>query len=99
MEIKSINVLKPGDVVLKQRDTEKNKNVQLIIDNLNKTKEGDLVIAGDDMKKFERYAMQRALQAAGAHVTVRVGEHATTKKPVLVIKRFSDKEWKEYTAK
>jgi glycerol-3-phosphate cytidylyltransferase-like family protein len=98
MKITSIFTLKPGDIVIKQRDTQKNQNVQTILDNLSKT-QGDLVVAGDDMKKFERYALQKSLQKAGAHVTVQVGIHTATKKPILVIHRFSDKEWKEYTAR
>lgn len=98
MKITSIFALRPGDIVMKQRDTQKNQNVTTILENISKT-QGDLVISGDDMKKFERYALQKALQKAGAHVTVQVGTHAATKKPVLVIHRFTDKEWKEYTAR
>jgi hypothetical protein len=98
MKITTINVLKPGDVQVRARDTQKSRNVQVILENLQKT-QGDLLIAGDDMKKFERYALQTALQKAGAHVTVQNGTHSQTKKLVLVIHRFSDKEWKEYTSK
>lgn len=98
MKITTVNVLKQGDVILKERDTQKAQNVSVILENLSKT-QGDLIITGDEMKKYERYAMQKALQAKGAHVVVQSGTHAQTKKPVLVIHRLSDKEWKEYTSK
>lgn len=95
MKITSITVLKPGDIVLKQRDTQKNRNVAFIMEHLS-TKEGDLVISGDDMKKFERYQLQRSLQKAGAHVVIQAGAHAATKKPVYIVKRLTNKEWNEY---
>lgn len=97
MKITSITVLKPGSITLKQRDTQNNKNIEVIMENLGKT-QGDLVIAGDDMKKYERYALQRNLQKAGAHVIVQSGTNEQ-KKPVLVIHRLSDKEWKDYQSK
>lgn len=95
MKITTITVLKSGDVTLKARDTVKNRNVETIMENL-RTQQGDLIIAGDEMKKYERYALQRKLQKQGAQVTVHNATHNTTKKPVLVIHRMSAAEWKEY---
>jgi hypothetical protein len=96
MKITSITPLQPGMVTLKARNTKNNRNVQQIMDHLNSYKgENDLVIAGDDIKQFERYALQKALQKAGAHITVHSGENAQ-KKPVLIIKRYNDKAWKDY---
>ena len=97
MKITSITPLQPGSITLKTRDTQSNKNVETIMENLRQTKT-DLVIAGDDMQKYERYALQRKLQNAGAKVIVQSGTNAQ-KKPVLVIHRLTDAEWKEYQAK
>lgn len=100
MKIVSINVVKPGDVLLKKtRDTQKNRNVETIIEALTKDKSGDdLIINGNDVKKFERYAMQKALHKRGIKVLLQNGISRVTQKPVMVIHRMTDKEWKEYVA-
>ena len=97
MKITSINVLKEGDIEITARDTQKNRNVQLILNELEKHDGDDLVIAADKMKKFERYGLQKALQERGAHITVKAGTDKKTEKLVLVIHQLTDSEWKEYT--
>jgi len=99
--MKSINFLRPEDVQVRvrQRNTERAGNVATIIENLNrKGAPSVLFIDATDAKKFERYALQNALQKAGAHCLVAAGVNEKTGKPVLAIKRLTDGEWKEYLA-
>lgn len=98
MKITSINVLQAGDVQARERNTERAGNVRTILENVSRAPKGTraLYIAADDISKFERYALQKQLQKAGAHVTVTNGTHSKTGKPVLVVNILSEAEWKEY---
>jgi hypothetical protein len=96
MKITSITPIRAEDLPKKVANTRSNQNVQEIANHLKTNPH--LVVSGDDMKKFERYALQRKLQKAGCRVLVQSGTHPTTKKPSLFIRTLSDKEWKEYTA-
>jgi RNase adaptor protein for sRNA GlmZ degradation len=97
--MKSINFLRPEDVQIKmrKRNTERAQNVATIIENLNrKGAPTVLYIDSSEAAKYERYALQKALHSAGAHVIVAAGVNEKTNKPVLAVKRLSDAEWKEY---
>lgn len=98
MKITTINVVPASELPTRRvANTEANQNVRQILENLSKIKPGQgLVIAGEDIKKFERYSLQKKLQKAGAHVTVGVVEHHQTKKPMLTIHPMTDAEWREY---
>jgi len=97
--MKSINFLRPEDVQIKERarNTERAQNVTVILENLKRAGAPNvLYIDAKDAAKFERYALQKALQKAGAHVTVGSGTNEKTGRPVLVIRRMTDEGWKEY---
>jgi RNase adaptor protein for sRNA GlmZ degradation len=97
--MKSINFLRSEDVQIKMRyrNTQRARNVSTIIENLNrKGAPSVLFIDATDAAKYERYALQKALHVAGAHVLVASGVNEKTNKPVLAIKRLTDAEWKEY---
>lgn len=97
MKITSINFIDSSTIPVKSRNTKTNANVIAILDNLQKAPAGkSLLVAGDDLKKFERYQLQKALQKAGAHVLVTSGIHPQTNKPCLFVKRLTEAEWKEW---
>lgn len=97
MKITSINFVDTASIPLwNPRNTQRAKDIQTIIENLSKAPAGkSLVIAGTDIKKFERYHLQKALQKAGAKVTVSNGKGANGA-DVLNIRKLSEAEWKEY---
>jgi hypothetical protein len=97
MKITSINVVQPGEVILSaKRDTERAKNVREILEFFATNPSAREISLTGEQKKFERYTLQKALQRAGAHVTVHNGTSAKTGKTMLVIRRLTDAEWKEY---
>lgn len=100
MKITSVTFIKAESLPARRVvNSQTNQNVTTIIENLAKCPMGQhLVIAADDIAKFERYALQKKLQSRGAHALVLNGEHPTTKKPALFIRKLSDSEWKEYVA-
>lgn len=100
MKITSVTFIKAESLPAKRVvNSAMNQNVTTIIENLAKAPAGShLCIAADDIAKFERYALQKRLQSRGAHVLVINGEHPTTKKPALFIRKLSDSEWKEYVS-
>lgn len=97
MKITSITFIDSNSIPVRVRNTQNSANVTAILDNVNKAPTGkSLLISGDDLKKFERYQLQKALQKAGAHVLVTSGLHPQTNKPCLFVKRLTDAEWKEW---
>lgn len=98
VKIESINLIDASAIpVFNPRNTQRAKDVQTILDRLKQAPVGKgLVIAGRDLKKFERYALQKALQKAGAKATVSFGKHENA--DVLFIRKLSDAEWKAYVA-
>lgn len=98
MKITSVTVVPLGSLPQHAaRNTQRSKDVQTIIENLTKVRDGQaLMISGTDIKKFERYALQKQLQKSGAKCVVLSGQHPETKKDALFVKRLSDAEWREY---
>jgi hypothetical protein len=97
MKITSIHAVQPGEVIVHtQRNTERAKNVREILEFFAKNPGAREAALSGEMKKFERYALQKALQRSGAHVIVLSGTSTKTGQPVLVIRRLTDAEWKEY---
>lgn len=98
MKIMSINFINSEDVPkVAPRNTANQANLNAILENLAKAGAGkSLVITGEDIKKFERYQLQKALQKRGAKVLVNSGTHPTTGKPVLFVRRLTDKEWADW---
>ncbi len=97
MKITSITAVQPGEVILRaQRDTERARNVREIMEYFQKNGAAREIALIGEPKKFERYALQKSLQKSGAHVTVHSGTSAKTGKPVLIVRRLSEAEWKEY---
>lgn len=96
VKIQSINLIDASAIpVYSARNTQRAKDVQVILENLSKAPAGKgLVIAGSDLKKFQRYALQKSLQKAGAKATVSFGKHNNA--DVLFIRKLTDAEWKEY---
>jgi hypothetical protein len=100
MKITSINVVQPEEVILHaKRNTERAKNVREILEFFAKNSGAREIALTGEQKKSERYALQKALQRAGAHVTVHDGTSAKTGKTMLVVRRLTDAEWKEYLSK
>jgi glutamate racemase len=99
MKVTSINFIDTANLPVRtKRNTENAKVVATILDNINKAPAGkSLVIACESIAKYERYQLQKKLQEGGAHVLVSAGEHASTKKPVLFVRKLSDKEWADWT--
>jgi RNase adaptor protein for sRNA GlmZ degradation len=101
MPIRSITFLQENDVQFKAkvRNTEKNKLVQLCIQNLTrKDAPHTLYLDASEAAKYERYSLQNKLQASGLKVVVVGGVNEKTGKNVFVIRRLTDKEWAEYIA-
>jgi hypothetical protein len=97
MRIESINFINSEDVPLTTRNTKANAAVTTIMETLAKATQGkSLIVAASDIKKFERYALQKTLQKRGAKVLVSNGNHPTTGKPCLFVKRLTDKEWNDW---
>jgi hypothetical protein len=98
MKITSTNFIDTANLPVRtKRNTENAKIVATILENVNKAPSGkSLVIACESIAKYERYQLQKKLQEAGAHVLVSTGEHKDTKKPVLFVRKLSDKEWGEW---
>lgn len=96
MKITSITLVDTSAIPLyNPRNTQRAQDTRTILENLAKAPAGkSLVIAGEGLKKFERYNLQKALQKAGAKVVVSNGVH--NDKPVLQIRKLTETEWKEY---
>jgi len=100
MKITTINFVQESTLPKREpANTQMQGNVRQILENLGKAKAGQaLVIMGDDLKKFERYALQKKLQKAGAHVTVGIYTNPENGKQGLSVRKMSDAEWKDYIA-
>lgn len=96
MKITSINLIDESAVPLyNPRNTQRAKDVQTILENLKRAPEGKaLVIAGSDLKKFERYALQTGLQKQGAHAIVSFGKHNNA--DALFVRKLDNVAWKKY---
>ncbi|SRR6266576_1527836 len=96
MKITSIRFIDTESIPASTRNTKGSANVQAILDKLKEAPAGkSLAVEGDGVKKFERYALQKALQKKGAKVTVSNGQTANGK-ACLNVKKLSDAEWKEW---
>lgn len=97
MKITSITLVDTASIpVYNPRNTERAKQTATILDNLAKAPAGkSLVIAGEGLKKFERYNLQKALQKAGAKVVVSNGKNDKGA-DVLNIRKLTNEEWKKY---
>lgn len=93
MNITSITFTKPEDYVPRQKKTKANQNVRAILENMAQKPGIDLYIAGDDVKQFERYSLQRALNRMGKKIEILSGESTSTHKPYLQIHYLNDQEW------
>lgn len=97
MKIVTINVVKESDFIKKARATKGNVNVGKILTHLKENPTQKFcAVTVEEMKNFDRYSLQRALQRAGQHVTIDNGTSKATNKPILIIERLSDEDWKAY---
>jgi hypothetical protein len=96
-KIESIRFIDGTELPAIRRNTVRAGMVATIIDNLSKAPPGKhLFIATSDLEPYERFGLQKALQARGQHVQVHIGENPATKKPSLFIRKLTDAEWKEH---
>jgi hypothetical protein len=98
MKINSITLVDSSTIPrIQARNTQRAKETAEILVQLAKAPAGKAVaIDASDVKKYERYSMQKALQKAGAHAIVTSGINPANGKLSLFVNRLTDAEWKDW---
>ena len=95
LKITSIRYIDTDSIPASTRNTKGTEVVNQLIEKLKDAPAGKSVdFSADGVKKFTRYALQKALQKRGAKVTV--SNNTFNGKPSLSVKKLSDAEWKEW---
>jgi len=97
VKITGINIVNESDVPRNAlRATQTGENVRRILEQFARLAPGKaLILSGTEIRKYERYALQKALQKQGAHVLVGKCQDANGK-DALSIRKLSEADWKEY---
>jgi len=95
--MRTINFLKAEDVAFVGRSRKtRNPLINAIAENLRrKDCPATIYVDAREAKKFERQALQTALQKT-FKVVVQGGTNTKTNQPVFAITRLTDQQWKEY---